>query len=217
MKVQAFSPSTNIDQKLFWAHHIRRITFLFLCGQIQVDFNLLHSHFTDTDATLKHYSDVILIAMASQITDVSIVYSIVCSGQDQRKHQSSTSLAFVRGIRRSLVDSPDKWPVTQKMYPFNDVIMGFRHNQPNESTESCFHNHSKTQLYSMPWWRHAMETLSASLALCEGNPPVTGGSPHKGPVMTSVDIFFDVNLSKLLISSRVAAYRRRHDAHVTSQ
>ena len=29
------------------------------------------------------------------------------------------------------------------------------------------------------WWRHAMEAFSASLALCEGNPPVTGGFPSK--------------------------------------
>ena len=48
----------------------------------------------------KHYGDVIMSAMASQITNVSIVYSAVCSGADQRKHQSSTSLAFVRGIHR---------------------------------------------------------------------------------------------------------------------
>ena len=30
------------------------------------------------------------------------------------------------------------------------------------------------------WWLHAMEALSDLLALCEGNPPVTGGSPHRG-------------------------------------
>ena len=47
-----------------------------------------------------HYNDVIMSAMASQITGVSIVYSTVCSGVDQRKHQRSTSLAFVRGIHR---------------------------------------------------------------------------------------------------------------------
>ena len=47
-----------------------------------------------------HYSDVIMSAVASQITGVSIVYSNVCSGADHRKHQSSASLAFVRGIRR---------------------------------------------------------------------------------------------------------------------
>ena len=36
-------------------------------------------------------------AMATQITGVSIVYSNVCSDANQRKHLSSTSLAFVRG------------------------------------------------------------------------------------------------------------------------
>ena len=44
---------------------------------------------------LQHYSDVIVSAMASQIAGVSIVYSLVCSGANQRKHQSSASLAFV--------------------------------------------------------------------------------------------------------------------------
>ena len=49
-----------------------------------------------------HYSDVKMGTIASQITDVLIVYSTVCSDADQRKHQSSASLAFVRGIRRAL-------------------------------------------------------------------------------------------------------------------
>ena len=39
-------------------------------------------------------------AIASQITSLTIVYSIVYSDADQRKHQSSASLAFVRGIHR---------------------------------------------------------------------------------------------------------------------
>ena len=66
-----------------------------------------------------------MIPMASQITCVSIVCSNVYSG-DQRKHQSSVSLAFVRGIQRSSVDSPHKGPVTLKMFPFDDVIMIMR-------------------------------------------------------------------------------------------
>ena len=73
----------------------------------------------DTD----HYSDVIMGAVASQITSVSIVCSTVCSGADQRKHQSSTSLAFVRGIHWWSVNSPHRGPVTRKMFPFDDVIM----------------------------------------------------------------------------------------------
>ena len=42
---------------------------------------------------------------------------------DQRKHESSASLAFVRGIHRWPVNSPHKWTVTRKMFPFDDVII----------------------------------------------------------------------------------------------
>ena len=63
-----------------------------------------------------HYSDVIMRAMTSRITGVSIVCSAVCSGADQRKHQSSASLSFVRGIHRWPVDSPHKGPVTRKCF-----------------------------------------------------------------------------------------------------
>ena len=61
--------------------------------------------------------------IASQITSLTIVYSTVYSDADQRKHQRSASLAFVRGIHRGPVNSPHKWPVTRKMFPFDDVIM----------------------------------------------------------------------------------------------
>ena len=70
-----------------------------------------------------HYSDVIMGAMASQITSRTIVYSTVYSGADQRKRQSSASLAFVRRIHRGPVNSPHKWAVTRKLVPFDDVIM----------------------------------------------------------------------------------------------
>ena len=70
-----------------------------------------------------HYNDVIMGAVASQITSLTIVYSIVYSDADQRKHQSSASLAFVRRIHRGPVNSLHKWPVTRKMFSFDDVIM----------------------------------------------------------------------------------------------
>ena len=73
--------------------------------------------------TLSHYCEVIMGVVASQITSLTIVYSTVYSGADQRKHQSSTTLAFVWGIHRGLVNSPHKWAVMQKMFPFDDVIM----------------------------------------------------------------------------------------------
>ena len=61
----------------------------------------------------------IMSTMASQITSLTNVYSTVFQGADQRKHQSSTSLAFVRGIHRCPVNSSHKGPVTQKhIVPF---------------------------------------------------------------------------------------------------
>ena len=62
-------------------------------------------------------------AIASQITSLTIVYSTVYSDPDQRKHQSFMSLAFVQGIHGGPVNSPHKWSVTWKMFPFDDVIM----------------------------------------------------------------------------------------------
>ena len=83
-----------------------------------------------------HYSDVIISTMASQITSLTIVYSTVYSGADERKHQSSASLAFFvcvcvcvggggggGGVHRSSVNSPHKGPATRKKFPFDDVIM----------------------------------------------------------------------------------------------
>ena len=90
-----------------------------------------------------YYTDVIMGAMASQITSLTIVYSTVYSGADQRKYQSSASLAFVKGIHRGPVNSPHKWPVTRKMFPFDDVIM-------------C---------YLLGWRLIVMMTLSSSIAL----------------------------------------------------
>ena len=72
-----------------------------------------------------HYGDVIMTAIASQITSLTIVYSTVYLDADQRKHQSSASLAFMQGINRGPVNSPHKWPVTRKMFPFDDVIMAY--------------------------------------------------------------------------------------------
>ena len=68
-------------------------------------------------------SDVIIGVMAFQITILMIVDSMVYSGADQRKHQSSASLAFVRGIHRWPVNSLHKGPVTQEMFPLDDVII----------------------------------------------------------------------------------------------
>ena len=74
-----------------------------------------------------HYDDVIMVAIASQITSLTVVSSIVYSDTDQRKHQSSVSLAFVPGIHRGPVNSPHKWPVTRK-----NVSIWWRHHAMGE-------------------------------------------------------------------------------------
>ena len=78
---------------------------------------------SDGTGLIRHHSDVIMGVFASQITSLMIVYSTVYSGADERKHQSSVSLDFVRGIQGWPLNSPHKGPVTREMFPFYDVIM----------------------------------------------------------------------------------------------
>ena len=72
---------------------------------------------------INHYNDVIMGMIASQITSLMIVFSSVYLDTDQRKHQSSVLLSFVWGVHRRPVNSPHKWPITRKMFPFDEVIM----------------------------------------------------------------------------------------------
>ena len=127
--------------------HVTIITscVLILCHQRKL--------YTDFNFSI-HYIDVIMTTIASQITSLTVVYSTVYSGVDQRKHQSSASLAFVRGIHRGPVNSPHNGPVTRKMFPFDDVIMNL-----------LSFNHSSARSMSILitwhgniWWRHDMET-----------------------------------------------------------
>ena len=53
-------------------------------------------------------------------------------------------------------------------------------------------------LLIFPWWRHQMETVSALLALCAENSPVTGEFPSLRPGTRSSDVFFDLRLNKPL-------------------
>ena len=92
---------------------------------------------------LFHYCDVTMSAIASQITSLTIVYFTIYSDADQRKHQSSVSLAFVRGIHGWPVNSLHKWPVTRKMFPFDDVIM--------HKITSCHYSHCVLQSPSTHW------------------------------------------------------------------
>ena len=83
----------------------------------------VHRYVLGEELRLSHDSDVIMSAIVSNITSISIVCSVVCSGAHQRKHRISALLAFVIGIYRWPVDSPHKRPTMWNMFPFDDVII----------------------------------------------------------------------------------------------
>ena len=108
----AFNAEVNTYQNTVWLHRIMKACFW---KAISVTYH--HPNMTYARLfTFSHYNDVIMSAIASQITSLAIVYSTAYSGANQRKHQSSTSLAFVRGIHRCPVNSPHKGPVTRKIH-----------------------------------------------------------------------------------------------------
>ena len=131
--------------------------------------------------------------MAFQTTSLTVVYSAVYSGADQRKHQSSASLAFVRGIHRGPVNSPHKWPVKRNMFPFHDVIM-WKEGSSARVIPQLFQLVYPKRDKSL--WRHIMETFSASLELCAGIPRCPMDSTHKGLAMRSFDVSFVASMNK---------------------
>ena len=141
---------------------------LFICNGLNIltdDIVVYLSH------TRSYYDDVIMGMMASLITSRTIVYSTVCSDANQRKHQSSAPLAFVRGIHRGPGNSPHKWPVTRKMSPFDDIIM---------EISSTYHltssvRHTKSQ-------RLNVSRLVLQLSL--PNPLKPGVNPHSALLHT---------------------------------
>ena len=140
-------------------------------------------------------------AMASQITSLTIFYSTVYSGADQRKHQSSASLAFVRRIHRH------ERSVTRKVFPFDhvitttDIYLFWQHvfnikyvckriwELPFASEYNCDNVHDDVIKWK-PFPRYS--------ALCVEFPvefPATGESPAQRPVTQSFDVFFDLRLN----------------------
>ena len=120
-----------VDCHHCWLYYVcdvvHHITMYLLNGRAIIGLNhglwLLKYMALGIRSPQNHENEFIMDAMASQITSLTIVYWTVYSGTVQRKRQSSASLAFVWGIHRWLVNSPHKWPVTRKMFPFDDVIV----------------------------------------------------------------------------------------------
>ena len=119
----AFVTKFDFENKIInWSPAVKLLSHEVGCQSTSL-MNSQHLTKTLLGHISEHYCDVIMAMVASQITSLTIVYSTVYSDADQRKHQSFASLAFVWGIHRGPVNSPYKWPVTRKMFPFDDVIM----------------------------------------------------------------------------------------------
>ena len=136
-----------------------------------------------------HYNDVIMGTMASQIASLTIVYSTVYPGADQRKQQSSASLAFVWGIHRLPVNSPHKGPVTRKMFPLDDVIMC-----PGHLTFTLLGIHSGTcasraLLVTVRMWppRELWRLFGASHRAHTGLPALSTGGGYTKLMLTGHD------------------------------
>ena len=114
--------------------------------------------------TLDHYNDVIMNSMASQITTLMIIYSTFYSGADQLKHQSSASLAFGWGIHQWPMNSPHKGPISQKMFPFDDVIM------PQKSVNCMRHVYCA---FGYIWYLHLILFCIRSQSPHESNENIT--------------------------------------------
>ena len=139
-----------------------------------------------------------MTTLASQITSLTVVYSIVYSDVDGRKHQSSASLAFVRGIHR------DRWiPRTALLWRHNGQA-GVSNHQPHE----C--------LLNRPSMRRSKKTSKLRVTgLCAGNSPETGEFPaqmasnaenvsiwwrhHEGPVTRKMFPFDDVIMKTIAV------------------
>ena len=130
-----------------------------------------------------HYSDLIMGAIASQITSLTIVYPTIYSDADQRKHQSSTSLAYVWVIHRGPVNSPHKWPITRKVFPFDGLIIDTPLNV------HCFSSSDKVAVMISHKYPRLSSTISdvyngINLAL---NKPATQSSNRITTADTAVD------------------------------
>ena len=118
--------SSPIYSRWYWFYNKRLELYWLALTRLRIDINVYSTYDNKNDTSTvcpicksgydslchllfhcshlsTHYCDVIMTSVASQITSLAVVYSIVYSDADERKHQSSASLAFVRGIHR------DRW------------------------------------------------------------------------------------------------------------
>ena len=95
------------------------LVFLVFC--IKGWSNLIYGSSSTWPHKKNHYNDVIMGAMASQITSLTIVYSTVYSDADQENIKAPCHRPLCGEFTGDRLNSPHKWPVTRKKFPFDDV------------------------------------------------------------------------------------------------
>ena len=114
---------------IWWFSHILRSSFDYIWKFVNTDFlSASEVALNDThEKTALHYSDIMMGAIASQITSPTIFYSTDYSDAEQRKRQTPRHWPLCGEFLPGTGEFPHKWPVTRKMFPFDDVIM-IKHN-----------------------------------------------------------------------------------------
>ena len=160
--------------------------------------------------------------IGSQITRLTTVYSTVYSGPDQRKHQSSASLAFVGGIHRWPVNSPHKGPVTRKKFLFDDVIMTCCWCILSTASRGhwCFTKSTNilnwTAFHLRPrwtWFFHwAVEILFPYIPLVHSSASVGNKILHLAPISIAEAIFLSMSLKCILYITAGKRYQEIKNA-----
>ena len=116
---------------IYWKSITRksRLISRIYCVQVSID--------SRADTPSLHYNDVMMSAIASRITSLTIVYSTVCSRRRSKKTSKIRVTGLCEGIHRWPVNSPHKGTVTRKMFPFEDVIVKRLTGQVSTSTVIC--------------------------------------------------------------------------------
>ena len=110
--------------------------------------------------------------MASKITGVSVVCSTVCSDADQRKPQSSVSLACVRGIHRwiPLTKGQWRWKCFHLMTFIVFITQGMKRKELIFYFKICFYDANfatfrfRYQIVNLPWWQNGAINMCITIA-----------------------------------------------------
>ena len=110
---------------LHWNCNIRNFREFFARSWRYIQCGVLSPDHTRCSQCRQHYSDVIMNAMASQITGISIVYSTVCCGADKKNIKAPCHWPLRGEFTGDRWIPLHKGPVTRKKFPFDDIIMHY--------------------------------------------------------------------------------------------